>query len=782
MGNARTVCYTTRGAACEHRGLFMNVRRRWSLVVLAVLLGAQAAMAGQCKSAKEAIETGKACLDKRDYDKAVAAFTEAINFNPRYALPYSERSRAYMGKGDIKRADSDFHVFLRLHEMNSPDWLWGIRYRSIGNRDAGIAVLTEVVRCDPALAKAYCFRGRMLKEKGDYDKAIADFAEAIRLEPLEDNSYLERGLIYSAKGDPDKAIADASEAIRLNPRAIDAFYLRGSSYAIKRDNDKAISDLTEAIRLDPRYAEAYRDRGATYLEQKDFDKAIADCSRAIRLDPMDWFAYGNRAYARCAKGDFDNSLADAIESIQLNPNGAEAYGIFGFASLSKGDTELAIAGFSKCIELNPRHYGTYTYRGRAYAAKGDFNKAVADFTEAIRLNPKNADAYRGRAEAYYKKRDRSKADTDVAQAIRFADPANPTALRVWRSGDGKQVVRGEAVDAKYDRASKTTLVYLKTPDGATLTIPFQKLDSDSREFAWYNVQKRRAGEKVRPCALSLPGTVKFADRLSSVDGSRVPETAVRKGDNVLLGIAPQIHALGRPPEGWCGEVAIQEALLYYGLYYPQEQINEAGSPAQPDLHSHDILKALRMLGIEYQQWPVGPSDPGDFLRWVRRQIAAGLPVLVGVKIYPTQHPEWSLDHFVLAVGVEGESLVLNTTWGFRYICTERQLRSTEEGFSFANKHNSFYGISIKGPRVPEGARPVRLFIEKETADRLQVIVKCEDLEPGAEYRLYRLSAADEKDPKPAIAFKAKQFAYALYDTIPRGAPTIYRCRKVLASN
>ena len=357
--------------------------------------------------------------------------------------------------------------------------------------------------------------------------------------------------------------------------------------------------------------------------------------------------------------------------------------------------------------------------------------------------------------------------------------AEPTELRVWRTSDGRQTVRAEAVDARYERDLKATLVYLKRPDGTTLTIPFHQLDDQSREFAWYNVQRRRAKQSGRPFALPPPGTVKFAEnRLAPVDAKNVPDTAIRKGDNVLLGIAPRIHELGRPPEGWCGEVAIQEAMLYYGVYCPQERINEAGKPIHPDLYSNDIPLALRSLGMECRYWPGGAADMGDFLDWVRKQIAAGSPVLVGVKIYPTNHEEWGLDHFVLAVGVEGDSLVLNTTWGFRYTLTERQLRSTQKGFSFANKYNSYYGISIKGPRrLDSGARPVRVFVQKETADRMVVIVKCENLEPGAEYSLYRLSSAEEKNAKPQITFKAKQPVYAVHDTIRRDSPAVYRCEK-----
>ncbi len=60
---------------------------------------------------------------------------------------------------------------------------------------------------------------------------------------------------------------------------------------------------------------------------------------------------------------------------------------------------------------------------------------------------------------------------------------------------------------------------------------------------------------------------------------------------------------------------------------------------------------------------------------------------------------------------------------------------------------------------------------------MAVIVKCEDLEPGTRYSLYRLSSAKEKHPQPRMTFEAKQRVQAVHDTIDRGSPAIYRCRK-----
>src|SRR5438874_7332852 len=59
-----------------------------------------------------------------------------------------------------------------------------------------------------------------------------------------------------------------------------------------------------------------------------------------------------------------------------------------------------------------------------------------------------------------------------------------------------------------------------------------------------------------------------------------------------LPIPARTHAPEAPPEGWCGETAIQEGLLYLGVWAPQAIINRAGHPSHPDLYSNEIPIAL----------------------------------------------------------------------------------------------------------------------------------------------------------------------------------------------
>ena len=59
-------------------------------------------------------QQGLVALQKHDGDVAIAAFTKAIQFNPRDALAYVNRGLAYSRAGDFRQARSDFSRALEV--------------------------------------------------------------------------------------------------------------------------------------------------------------------------------------------------------------------------------------------------------------------------------------------------------------------------------------------------------------------------------------------------------------------------------------------------------------------------------------------------------------------------------------------------------------------------------------------------------------------------------------------------------------------------------------------
>ncbi len=186
-----------------------------------------------------------------------------------------------------------------------------------------------------------------------------------------------------------------------------------------------------------------------------------------------------------------------------------------------------------------------------------------------------------------------------------------------------------------------------------------------------------------------------------------------------LPIPARSQAPESPPAGWCGETAIQEALLHLGMWAPQRLINQAGKPAHPDLYSTDLPVALTALGVRHTFYAAQKRGFAPFATWVASALDEGDPVLAGVKVLPTQHPEWGLDHFVLVVGHGDKGLLVNTTWGDR-----RWVGDTETpGLSFKN---AVYAIRLLGLSLSVNATPARIVLLEETASVVKLRVTCAD--------------------------------------------------------
>jgi hypothetical protein len=245
-------------------------------------------------------------------------------------------------------------------------------------------------------------------------------------------------------------------------------------------------------------------------------------------------------------------------------------------------------------------------------------------------------------------------------------------------------------------------------------------------------------QSLVPQALALAQTP-----ASSLARTRVPDQTIR------LEITDTGQERRRPESGWCGEAAIQMALSYYGAYASQQAINRAGKPEHADLYAHEIPRAMRKLGLEYVAWKGDGLEP--YLAWIRGQLADARPVLVGVKIYPTAHPEWALDHFMLAVGCTGETLTYNTTWGRQETKTLAGLSVQEKGLSFANRFDTYYGYAITGLKTRSARgdlKPTRITIGRDGDQQIKLRLSIEKLERGKRYRLLKftdLAAVQQSD-------------------------------------
>jgi tetratricopeptide (TPR) repeat protein len=313
------------------------------------------------------LDRGIILAGQREFEMAIADFTEALRLNPNLSAAYMLRGRAvYAGVSDVYGITENFG-YVRAYFSSGQQ----LSREQTQAYDRAIADFTEALRLDGNNTVVYLNRGEAYAQKEDYDKAIADFNQAIRHNPTSARAYINRGIAYDYKGDPDRAIADFTQAIRLDPNDARAYYSRGVVYHNKEDYDRAIADYTQAIRLDPNDARAYYNRGIVYHNKGDYDRAIADYTQAIRLDPNFAFAYNNRGNAYGSKGDYDRAITDYTQAIRLDPNYTFAYNGRGVAYENKKDYNRAIADYEAALRLDPNYTNARNNLEDARRARGN---------------------------------------------------------------------------------------------------------------------------------------------------------------------------------------------------------------------------------------------------------------------------------------------------------------------------------------------------------------------------------------------------------------------------
>ncbi|PVZ12270.1 hypothetical protein SAMN05660463_04359 [Pseudomonas sp. URIL14HWK12:I9] len=290
--------------------------------------------------------------------------------------------------------------------------------------------------------------------------------------------------------------------------------------------------------------------------------------------------------------------------------------------------------------------------------------------------------------------------------------------------------------------------------------------------------------------------------------------------------------------GYCGEVSFISAGLYYGQYISQYEARRIASNNAPQAKEKSQLllgvndaRAARLMHLNAVQWDTSRTEnPRLFLAWVKRNIAAGYPAVIGV--YMNQHlaennqdpdaGQAEYDHIVPVRGFtsshpitttsgyyEDDTLLLsdNGLWNpgrrpkynYRYtlsdfLASRRDANSPEGEIYSLAKSGGNYGIAITGivdrdhqalpVRVATDVNDERPSMTQGSSQRppsqiIHLTVTVSGLRPGVAYRLYRY---DQLASVPDAHFNAKAADAAQSWNIPGGSQSTYVLNQTIDSD
>jgi len=209
-------------------------------------------------------------VNKNDWDAAIEATSNAIDFYPKNSVAFINRSWAYAEKGQLDDAIQD---------------------------------ATTAIELSPRNPMAYNNRGYAFELAGSRTRALQDYKISCEL-----------------KFKPAcKTIIKLEQIVASNKTKNEVNDLLDRSYEkFKQQDWVAVEDIsTRTLKLDPSNEIAYVNRAGARAELGLYSPALADCYRAMELNPNQGLAHNNCAYAYERMGQADLAIHSYKEACDL---------------------------------------------------------------------------------------------------------------------------------------------------------------------------------------------------------------------------------------------------------------------------------------------------------------------------------------------------------------------------------------------------------------------------------------------------------------------------------
>jgi tetratricopeptide (TPR) repeat protein len=200
--------------------------------------------------AKEWIDKGIAFMNVENYESALSAFNNAVEFDPTSSLTYLNKGWVLNALGDYNQA---LAVLNRASDLDSKNpWIYihrGGAYMMLGNCQQALLDAEKVISLDATIAYAYAIRGWAYSCLGNLDRALADLNKSAQMDPKNPIVYIFRAWVHNALGNKRLALDDFDKSFSLAPNNSIVLWNMAAFHALSGEKEKSLQELGKATRI-----------------------------------------------------------------------------------------------------------------------------------------------------------------------------------------------------------------------------------------------------------------------------------------------------------------------------------------------------------------------------------------------------------------------------------------------------------------------------------------------------------------------------------------------------
>lgn len=287
------------------------------------------------------------------------------------------------------------------------------------------AIYEQVLRAEPAHARALCGLGTIALRSGEVARAFELIGHAAAIAPGDGATIGSLAVAYLARNQLPEAEDCCRRALDLAPRLPELHANLANVLAMRGDTDGAIVAQRHAIGLDPDSAVQYFNLANILVARGRPEAAAREYKTALGLDPGHVGALNNLALLLKQAGDLD-AAHELLDEAQLrDPLNPELLANQADLLLQSDRPSEALAAMRRAVGLSPQHPQLRASLGAMLLELGHLTEAGVELAAATRGAPSDSRIAMLLARLLRRQGRLDTAQTAADRAASLAGPGSP---------------------------------------------------------------------------------------------------------------------------------------------------------------------------------------------------------------------------------------------------------------------------------------------------------------------------------------------------------------------
>jgi tetratricopeptide (TPR) repeat protein len=323
-------------------------------------------------------------------DRAIAAYQQALDAQPRFALGYANLALAYIRKYQIGREEA----YLRVARINAdyaveidPQAPQSILSHALidlysGHTREAMEALARAQKLDPGNSEILMYQAKAFDDLNRARDQEACYRSVLSQRPNFWPAYNELGVMLRNRGKIEDAAQAFEEASAVAPQVILPLVNAGSMYVLLNRRADAMEAFRKSLRFSPNEL-AYINLGNFAFEDKDYTMAVELYEKARELDPRNHQIFRDigDCYAMLGKPDQVREnytrAADLLDGeVKLNPGLGRQWMRLAFYDAKAGRREKAEVDLRTGDDLGAPEVTAQFFKAQAEAVLGRDDEAL----------------------------------------------------------------------------------------------------------------------------------------------------------------------------------------------------------------------------------------------------------------------------------------------------------------------------------------------------------------------------------------------------------------------